>query len=89
MMSPRGLIFHERRSWLQASGLALDAITDALGWPADRMLRTLDTLGNTVAASIPLTLHEGITSGCIRRGDKVIMFGTGAGLSFGGVVLTY
>ena len=73
----------------QASGLALDAITDALGWPADRMLRTLDTLGNTVAASIPLTLHEGIVSGKIRRGDKMVMFGTGAGLSFGGVVLTY
>lgn len=73
----------------QASGLALDAIEHALGWPADRMLRTLDQLGNTVAASIPLTLHEGISSGKIRRGDKVVMFGTGAGLSFGGVVITY
>ena len=34
----------------QASGLALDAITDALGWPAERMLRTLDHLGNVVRA---------------------------------------
>lgn len=34
----------------QASGLALDAITDALGWPAERMLRTLDRLGNVVRA---------------------------------------
>ena len=73
----------------QASGLALDAITDVLGWPAERMLRTLDRMGNVVAASIPLTLHEGIASGAIRRGDKLLLMGTGAGLSFGGMILTY
>ena len=38
----------------QASGLALDAITDALGWPAERMLRTLDRLGNVARAGTPL-----------------------------------
>jgi len=73
----------------QASGLALDAITDALGWPAERMLRTLDRLGNVVAASIPLTLHAGVTSGRIQRGDKLLLMGTGAGLSFGGMILTF
>ena len=61
----------------------------AFGWPAERAIRTIDTLGNCVAASIPLTLHEGIASGKIRRGDKCVLFGTGAGLSFGGIVLTY
>lgn len=39
----------------QASGLALEAILDALGWPAERAIRTIDTLGNCVAASIPLS----------------------------------
>ena len=73
----------------QASGLALDAIVDALGWPADRVLRTLPSMGNVIAASIPLTLHLGITSGKIKRGDRILLMGTGAGLSFGGIVLTY
>ena len=53
------------------------------------MLRTLESLGNCVAASIPLTLHAGVASGRIRRGQRLLLMGTGAGLSFGGVVLTY
>ncbi len=72
----------------QASGLALDSLA-IYGWPQDRIIRTIETLGNVVAASIPLTLYEGVKSGKIRRGDKVLLCGTGAGLTFGGMIMTY
>lgn len=71
----------------QASGIALDSLS-AFGWGAESVRRTLETRGNCVAASIPLTLHEGIASGDIRSGDKVLLVGTSAGCSVGGVVLT-
>jgi len=72
----------------QASGISLESLS-MFGWAADKIVRTLDTRGNCVAASIPLTLHEGIESGRIQRGDKVLLVGTSAGCSVAGAVLTY
>jgi 3-oxoacyl-[acyl-carrier-protein] synthase-3 len=59
------------------------------GWPDEKVVRTLDWLGNCVSASIPATLYEGVQTGQIQRGNKVLLVGTGAGLSLGGVILTY
>ncbi len=59
------------------------------GWPEDRVVTTLETLGNVVAASLPLTLHHAIAGGRLRRGERVLLVGTGAGFSLGGAVLTY
>ena len=36
--------------------------------------------GNCIAAGIPMALHEAVTSGRAKRGDKVLFVGTGAGL---------
>jgi 3-oxoacyl-[acyl-carrier-protein] synthase-3 len=59
------------------------------GWPAEQIVKTLDHLGNCVAASIPCTLYEAVREGRLKRGDGVLLVGTGAGLSLGGVILTY
>lgn len=72
----------------QASGLALEHLA-AFGWPQARVLRTIEEVGNCVAASIPITLYEGVTDGRIQRGDKVLICGTSAGISFGGMILTF
>jgi len=72
----------------QASRVGLRMLAH-FGWPDDKIVRTLDWMGNCVAASIPATLYEGIRSGRVCRGDKVLLVGTGAGLSIGGLVLTY
>ena len=72
----------------QASILGLRLLRH-FGWPAERVLITLDRLGNSVAASIPVTLYEGVVDGRIQRGDEVLLVGTGAGLSLGGVILVY
>jgi len=72
----------------QASQAALRSLRH-FGWPADKMVWTLPHLGNCIAASLPLTLYEAVQQNRLQRGDKVLMIGTGAGLSFGGIVLTY
>ena len=61
----------------------------AFGWPEDRVVVTLGALGNTVAASIPMALCEAVASGRLRRGQTVLLVGTGAGFSMGGALLTY
>jgi len=72
----------------QASGLALKAL-QKFGWPKERIVVTLDTLGNCIAASIPLTLYAGLKDNRFERGDEVLLIGTGAGLSIGAAIITY
>ena len=72
----------------QASKLALDA-HDMMGMPREQVMRTIERFGNCVAASIPVTLYEAIREERMVRGDKVLLVGTGAGLSLGGAILTY
>jgi 3-oxoacyl-[acyl-carrier-protein] synthase-3 len=73
----------------QASAKALAHLETALGLPADAVVRVLEDRGNQMAASIPVALNHAIESGRLQRGDLVAMVGSGAGLSFGGVVLRY
>lgn len=72
----------------QASKVGL-MMLERFGWKEDKIIRTIETLGNCVAASIPVTLYQGVRDGRIQRGDKVLLVGTGAGLSIGGMVLTF
>jgi 3-oxoacyl-[acyl-carrier-protein] synthase-3 len=72
----------------QASKVGL-MMLERFGWKENKIIRTIETLGNCVAASIPVTLYEGVRDGRIQRGNKVLLVGTGAGLSIGGMVLTF
>lgn len=72
----------------QASKIGLMMLT-RFGWPDEQIMRTIEWLGNCVAASIPVTLYDAVHKGRIKRGDQVLLVGTGAGLSLGGMILTY
>ncbi len=72
----------------QASKVGL-MMLERFGWPQAKILSTLETLGNCVAASIPATFYQGVSDGKIQRGQKILLVGTGAGLSIGGLVLTF
>ncbi len=50
---------------------------------------TVETHGNTSAASIALALHEGISSGRIKRGDTLLLEALGAGLTWGAALIKY
>ena len=72
----------------QASLLGLRMLR-YFGWPEAQVMIILDQVGNCVAASIPMALYQAVEQGRVQRGDKILLVGTGAGLSMGGVVLTY
>ncbi|MEQ8849151.1 beta-ketoacyl-ACP synthase III [Botrimarina sp.] len=71
--------------WLlhQANARILDAATDSMGVPRERVVKHLDRYGNTSAASIPIALDESLKAGLVRPGDELLMCGFGAGLSWG------
>lgn len=73
----------------QASQLALDHLAKRLGVPDGRLVDIFTDYGNQVGASLPTALHIGLTSGRVQRGEPILLIGTGAGLTMGGLVLTY
>ena len=72
----------------QASKIGL-MMLERFGWKDECIIKTIETLGNCVAASLPATLYQGVIDERIKRGDKILLVGTGAGLSIGGLGLTY
>lgn len=73
----------------QASHLALKHLIPRLGLPTEKVINIFATHGNQVAASLPLALDAAVRGGAVRRGQRMLLLGTGAGLALGGVVLEY
>ena len=49
----------------------------------------LDRYGNMSSGSIPVALAEEVQAGRIKKGDKIVMVGFGAGLTFGSCALEW
>jgi 3-oxoacyl-[acyl-carrier-protein] synthase-3 len=73
----------------QASKFGLLILEDMFNFKEGQIKSSLKKYGNCIAASIPLTLHDLIESGEIKRGDQCMLCGTSAGFSIGGVLITY
>lgn len=73
----------------QASRQALDHIARMLGFDDGRMVDIVGEFGNQVGASLPTALHFAVQRYGLQRGHKVLLLGTGAGVSIGGMVLVY
>ena len=72
----------------QASGPALAAIA-RYGFSEGRVVNIIADYGNCIAASTPMALHAAAEAGRLNRGDRVLLLGTGAGLSVGAAVLRW
>ncbi|KAB0563532.1 ketoacyl-ACP synthase III [Pseudomonas palleroniana] len=73
----------------QANTRILAAVADQLDIPFERVVSNLSEVGNTVAASIPLALVYGHGAGSLQEGDRVVLTGFGAGLTWGSVALRW
>lgn len=73
----------------QASKLALDSFVRLLNVDPDKVFRNLSTIGNTVSASIPIALKDAVDKGRLSIGDKVVISGFGAGLSWGTAIINW
>jgi 3-oxoacyl-[acyl-carrier-protein] synthase III len=70
----------------QANRRILEAATEAIGVSSERVFCNVDRFGNTSAGSIPICLHEALTTGRIKPGSHVLMAGFGSGLTWGGCI---
>lgn len=73
----------------QASRLAIDHLRSRLNVPREKVLDVFDEFANQVGASLPTALHRAISTNRTRRGDDMLLIGSGAGVTLGGMVLTY
>lgn len=67
----------------QANRRIIDAAAAELGFDRERIVMNLDRFGNTSAASIPLVLDELAAGGRLARGQRLLLCGFGAGLTWG------
>ena len=71
----------------QASPLALDHMVRATGLDDARIVNISRRLGNQIAASIPTALDIARREGRLPEGARLLLLGTSAGVSFGGMAI--
>ncbi len=72
----------------QASGFGVE-VYRRFGFHSDQVVDVVGQFGNCVAASIPMAFAHAVHTGLLSRGDKVMLVGTGAGLSIAATILRY
>lgn len=73
----------------QANIRIIEAVAKRLGVGMEKFPTNLANYGNTSAASIPILLDELNRNNILKRGDKIILSGFGAGLSWGSTLLEW
>lgn len=71
----------------QANSRIMDSVAQKLGVPKERFFKNLSHYGNTSAASIPMALYD--AKPLLKSGDKIILSGFGAGLTWGTMLLEW
>ena len=73
-------------AWLvphQANLRITQAVASQFGLPPERVIGDMSGTGNTSAASLPIALNRLQGSGQLKPGDRVMLVGFGAGLTWG------
>ena len=73
----------------QASKVVMSNIATKLSLDDKKFLTNYQDHGNTVSCTIPILLKQKIDAGIVKRGDKLMMFGFGVGLSYGACLIDY
>ncbi len=76
-------IFH------QASKMTLESIRRSMELNEEQVFINIQNIGNTVSASIPISLRDAIDQGEIDNGSTLILSGFGVGLSYGAILMEY
>ncbi len=73
----------------QANKRIIQAAAKRLKLPLDKFFMNLEEYANTSSASIPIALNDMYENGKLKRGDKLLLTGFGAGLTYGGSILRW
>ncbi len=73
----------------QANHRIIEAAARFAKLPLEKFYVNVHRYGNTSAASVPLALHEAVTEGKIKAGDKVLLVSFGAGVTWGAALVIW
>jgi 3-oxoacyl-[acyl-carrier-protein] synthase-3 len=82
----------DQLDWLiphQANIRIIEAIAKRLDLPMEKVIVTINTQGNTSAASVPLALDTGIRDGRVQRGQMLLLEAFGGGFTWGSALIRY
>jgi 3-oxoacyl-[acyl-carrier-protein] synthase-3 len=82
----------EEIAWIiphQANARIIQAAAKRLGTPEGHFYLNIEEYANTSSASIPIALNEMDEKGLLKRGDLLMLLGFGAGLTYGGAILSW
>ncbi|RNF40388.1 ketoacyl-ACP synthase III [Planococcus salinus] len=67
----------------------VESICGRSGLALEQTIYSLEYFGNTSAASIPLSLDQGMRDGKIKPDDKLLLYGFGGGLTHAGLLINW
>lgn len=73
----------------QANSRIISSVAKRLKVEEDRFPMNVNLYGNTSAASIPILLDEMNRDGRLQKGDKLLLSGFGAGLTWGAALVEW
>ena len=73
----------------QANRRIVEAAARQMHQPKEKFYLNMQHYGNTSAASIPIALDEMNRAGMLKKGQKILSVGFGAGLTWGGALFTW
>ncbi len=73
----------------QANIRIIESAAKRLNFPMDRVGISIDKYGNMSSASIPVTLYEVYKNNKIKKDDKIVIVGFGAGLTYGALLIKW
>jgi len=73
----------------QANDRISQMVAHKLRIPIDKVVRNIDRLGNTTAASIPIALDETLDEGRLRRGDLLVLAAFGSGFTWASAAIRW
>lgn len=73
----------------QANSRIIEAVARRMGVSLDTFYMNMESVGNSSAASVPVALDTAITNNKIKSGDLIALIGFGAGLTYGGILLSW
>jgi len=73
----------------QANFRIIETVAKKLGIDINKFYMNIENYGNTSSASIPIALAEMNSLGLLKKGDKIIIAGFGAGLTWGSILIEW
>jgi 3-oxoacyl-[acyl-carrier-protein] synthase-3 len=73
----------------QANVRIIEAAAKRSKIPLEKFFVNIEEYANTSAASIPIALSEMTARNLLKKGDLILTFGFGAGLTYGGNLIRW